>query len=66
MIGSFVLPTSYRSKVLKGKLMAIGPDCQYLDRVGAHVAWKPFKGTEIEMAGQRWLLLEEDHIVAEV
>jgi co-chaperonin GroES (HSP10) len=47
----------------KAEVIRIGPECQYVQS-GTRVAYKPFRGTEVELRGATWLLLNEEDVLA--
>jgi len=59
--GSLIVLNQPRPR--KGKVVRVGPECLYADP-GTRVAYKPFRGTEVELRGATWLLLNEEDILA--
>ncbi|MFQ5492086.1 MAG: co-chaperone GroES [Phycisphaerae bacterium] len=70
--GGIVLPDTAREKPLNGKIVAVGPG-KLLDsgkrgpvavKVGDQVFYGKYSGTEVEMNGDKFVILRESDILA--
>ncbi|HUU85315.1 MAG TPA: co-chaperone GroES [Phycisphaerae bacterium] len=70
--GGIVLPDSAREKPQRGRIMATGPG-KLLDsgqrgkldvKVGDEVFYGKYSGTEVEMSGEKYVILRENDILA--
>ena len=67
--GRFEIPEAHRRKALEGEVVAVGPgryDSRRLVattvRPGERVQFHKHHGTEVEIGGQRHMVVTEDHI----
>lgn len=70
--GGIVLPDSAREKPQRGRIIAVGPG-KLLDdgkrgkldvKVGDEVFYGKYSGTEVEMSGEKYVILRESDILA--
>lgn len=70
--GKLVLPETAKEKPQKGVVLAVGPGRKEDDgkvipldvKVGDHVLYAKYAGTEIKLEGKRYLILKESDILA--
>ncbi len=70
--GGIVIPDSAAEKPIKGEVLAVGPGkvtddgkTQPLDvKVGDHVLFGKYSGTEVKIDGEEVLVMREDDIMA--
>ena len=70
--GGIVLPDSAREKPQRGRIIAVGPG-KLLDdgkrgkldvKIGDDVFYGKYSGTEVEMSGEKYVILRESDILA--
>ena len=69
--GGIYLPTKTDEKVLQGKVMSVGDGKitsngrqEMTVKVGEQVVFNQYSATEVEYAGENYMVLREDDIVA--
>ncbi|MDW8054306.1 MAG: co-chaperone GroES [Anaerolineae bacterium] len=70
--GKLVLPETAKEKPQKGVVLAVGPGRKEDDgkvipldvKVGDHVLYAKYAGTEIKLEGKKYLILKESDILA--
>ncbi len=63
--GGIVLPESAKNdKVVRAKVLAVGTDEKFTVKEGDEILVSGFAGTEIEMEGEKLLLVKETDVLA--
>lgn len=63
--GGIVLPESAKSdKVVRAKVLAVGTDEKFTVKKGNEILVSSFAGTEIEVEGDKLLLVKESDVLA--
>ena len=70
--GGIVIPDSAAEKPIRGKVMAVGKgkilesgDVRPLDvKVGDHILFGKYSGTEVKMDGEEYLVMREEDVMA--
>ncbi len=65
--GGIIIPDSAKEKPLKGEVVAVGPgtkDETMQVAVGDFVLYGKYSGTEIELDGQKYLIMRQSDILA--
>ena len=65
--GGIIIPDSAKDKPLKGEVIAVGPgtkDETMQLAVGASVLYGKYSGTEIELDGEKYLIMRQSDILA--
>ena len=66
-IGGIIIPDSAKEKPLKGKVIAIGPgtkDEEMVVKPDDTVLYGKYAGTEIELDGEKYLIMKQSDILA--
>ena len=66
-IGGIIIPDSAKEKPLKGKVIAIGngtKDEEMVVKPDATVLYGKYAGTEIELDGEKYLIMKQSDILA--
>ena len=66
-IGGIIIPDSAKEKPLKGKVIAIGngtKDEEMVVKPGDTVLYGKYAGTEIELHGEKYLIMRQSDILA--
>ena len=66
-IGGIIIPDSAKEKPLKGKVIAIGngtKDEEMVVKPGDTVLYGKYAGTEIELDGEKYLIMRQSDILA--
>lgn len=62
-----IIPDSAKEKPLKGEVMAVGPgtkDETMQVAVGDVVLYGKYAGTEVEVDGEKWLIMRQSDVLA--
>ncbi|MGL4412178.1 MAG: co-chaperone GroES [Bacteroidales bacterium] len=68
-IGGIIIPDSAKEKPLKGEVLAVGQgtkDEEMVLKVGETVLYGKFAGTEIEVEGEKLLIMRQSDILATI
>lgn len=63
----FIIPDSAKEKPLKGEVLAVGQgtkDEQMVLKTGNHVLYGKYAGTEIEIDGEKLLIMRQSDVLA--
>ena len=66
-VGGIIIPDSAKEKPLKGEIIAVGHGTKDEERVvkaGDHVLYGKYAGTEIELDGEKYLIMRQSDILA--
>ena len=66
-IGGIIIPDSAKEKPLKGKVLAVGTgtkDEQMVLKAGDEVLYGKYAGTELELDGEKYLILRQSDVLA--
>lgn len=66
-LGGIIIPDSAKEKPLKGEVMAVGhgtKDEEMVLKVGDHVLYGKYAGTEIEYEGEKYLMMRQSDVLA--
>lgn len=66
-VGGIIIPDSAKEKPLKGEVMAVGhgtKDEEMVLKVGDHVLYGKYAGTEIEYEGEKYLMMRQSDVLA--
>lgn len=66
-LGGIIIPDSAKEKPLKGEVMAVGhgtKDEEMVVKVGDQVLYGKYAGTEIELKGEKYLIMRQSDILA--
>lgn len=66
-IGGIIIPDTAKEKPLKGEVMAIGngtKDEEMTLKVGDHVLYGKYSGTEVEIDGEKYLIMRQSDVLA--
>lgn len=66
-IGGIIIPDTAKEKPLKGEVVAVGQgtkDEEMLLKVGDTVLYGKYAGTELEVEGQKYLMMRQSDILA--
>lgn len=67
IVGGIIIPDSAKEKPLKGEVIAVGPgtkDEAMQLAVGDSVLYGKYSGTEIELDGEKYLIMRQSDILA--
>lgn len=64
--GGVLLPDTAKEKPQQGTIEAIGDDMETELSVGDRVLFPKYTGTEIKYEGEKYLLMDEDSILARI
>ncbi|MFT3741872.1 MAG: co-chaperone GroES [Gammaproteobacteria bacterium] len=72
--GGIVIPDTAKEKPIQGEVVAVGPGKRNEDgslsplsvKVKDRVLFGKYAGTEVELDGEKWLVMREDDILAVV
>ncbi len=66
-IGGIIIPDSAKEKPLKGEIVAVGTgtkDEEMVVKVGDKVLFTKFSGMEIELEGEKFLMMRQSDLLA--
>ena len=66
-VGGIIIPDTAKEKPLKGEVVAIGNGTKDEDmvlKVGDHVLYGKYAGTEIEFDGEKYLIMRQSDVLA--
>ena len=66
-LGGIIIPDSAKEKPLKGEIVAVGngtKDEEMVVKVGDNVLYGKYAGTEIEVDGEKYLLMRQAAVLA--
>ena len=66
-IGGIIIPDSAKEKPLKGTVLAVGPgtkDEQMVLKAGDEVLYGKYAGTELELDGEKYLIMRQSDVLA--
>ena len=66
-LGGIILPDSAKAKPLKGEIVAVGngtKDEEMVVKVGDNVLYGKYAGTEIELDGEKYLIMRQADVLA--
>lgn len=66
-VGGIIIPDTAKEKPLKGKVMAVGTgtkDDEMVLKAGDEVLYGKYSGTEIEMDGEKYLIMRQSDVMA--
>ncbi len=66
-IGGIIIPDSAKEKPLKGEIIAVGTgtkDEEMVVKVGDKVLFTKFSGMEIELEGEKFLMMRQSDLLA--
>ena len=66
-VGGIIIPDSAKEKPLKGEVIAVGngtKDDEMVVKLGAHVLYGKYAGTEIELDNDKFLIMRQSDILA--
>ncbi len=62
--GGIYIPDTAKEDLNEGKVIAVAKDATDEVAVGDHVFYKEFSGSEIEMDGEKYIILSEEDLLA--
>ncbi len=68
-VGGIIIPDSAKEKPLQGNVLAVGcgtKDEQMVLKVGDRVLYGKYAGTELELDGEKFLIMRQNDILAVV
>lgn len=66
-IGGIIIPDSAKEKPLRGEVLAVGngtKDEQMVLKVGDQVLYGKYAGTELELDGEKYLIMRQSDVLA--
>ena len=66
-LGGILIPDSAKEKPLKGEIVAVGngtKDEEMVVKVGDNVLYGKYAGTEIELDGEKYLIMRQADVLA--
>ena len=66
-VGGIIIPDSAKEKPLKGEILAVGngtKDEEMVLKVGDHVLYGKYAGTELELDGEKYLIMRQSDVLA--
>jgi chaperonin GroES len=66
-ISGIIIPDSAKEKPLKGEVIAVGngtKDEEMVVKKGDHVLYGKYAGTELELEGEKYLIMKQSDILA--
>lgn len=66
-VGGIIIPDSAKEKPLKGKVLAVGngtKDEQMVLKAGDEVLYGKYAGTELELDGEKYLIMRQSDVLA--
>jgi|GEM_PF-1379 len=66
-VGGIIIPDTAKEKPLKGEVVAVGngtKDEEMVLKVGDHVLYGKYSGTEIEVADEKYLIMRQSDVLA--
>ena len=66
-IGGIIIPDTAKEKPLKGEVIAVGngtKDEEMILKVGDEVLYGKYSGTEIELDGEKFLIMRQSDVLA--
>ncbi|MBQ1908598.1 MAG: co-chaperone GroES [Bacteroidaceae bacterium] len=66
-IGGIIIPDSAKEKPLRGEILAVGEgtkDEQMVLKAGDQVLYGKYAGTELELDGEKYLIMRQSDVVA--
>lgn len=68
-IGGIIIPDTAKEKPLKGEVLAVGngtKDEEMILKVGDVVLYGKYSGTEVELEGEKYLIMRQSDVLAVV
>ena len=68
-IGGIIIPDTAKEKPLQGEVLAVGAGTKYEEMVlkaGDSVLYGKYSGTEVELDGEKYLIMRQNDILAVV
>ncbi|MDY6122424.1 MAG: co-chaperone GroES [Porphyromonas sp.] len=68
-VGGIIIPDSAKEKPLKGEVMAVGKgtkDEEMILKAGDMVLYGKYAGTEIEIEGEKFLIMRQSDVLATI
>lgn len=62
-IGNLYIPDTAQEKKTIGEIIAVGPEVEGI-KAKDSVLYSKYSGTEVELDGEKYIILEEDDIIA--
>ena len=62
--GGIYVPDTAKEKLREGKVIAVAKDATDEVALGDYIIYKEFAGTEVKLAGEDYILLTEDDLLA--
>ena len=63
-LGGIIIPDSAKEKPLKGEIVAVGNGTKDEEKVGDNVLYGKYAGTEIELDGEKYLIMRQADVLA--
>ncbi len=66
-VGGIIIPDSAKEKPLKGEVLAVGngtKDEEMVLKVGDQVLYGKYAGTELELDGEKYLIMRQSDVLA--
>ena len=66
-VGGIIIPDTAKEKPLNGKIVAVGEgtkDEKMILKEGDHVLYGKYSGTEIELDGEKYLMMRQSDVLA--
>ena len=66
-VGGIIIPDTAKEKPLRGKIVATGngtKDAEMVLKVGAEVLYGKYAGTELELEGEKYLMMRQSDVLA--
>lgn len=66
-VGGIIIPDSAKEKPLKGKVIAVGKgtkDEEMILKAGDSVLYGKYAGTELELEGEKYLIMRQSDVLA--
>lgn len=66
-VGGIIIPDTAKEKPLKGKVLAVGngtKDEQMVLKAGDEVLYGKYAGTELELDGEKYLIMRQSDVLA--
>lgn len=66
-IGGIIIPDTAKEKPLKGEVVAVGngtKDEEMVLKLGDHVLYGKYAGTELEIEGEKYLIMRQSDVLA--
>ena len=68
-VGGIIIPDTAKEKPLQGEVLAIGngtKDEQMVLKVGDRVLYGKYAGTELELDGEKYLIMRQSDVLAKI